>query len=384
VGCTSTPPAGDWQHPHFEKLAAIQAGAIQSFVSAYGATNDARWLEPARSVAAYVRAFLEDPRGRLLRQPRRGRAHRAGRACTGAEYYALADAERRALGLPRTDTTVYAGSTGLLIDAFARLAEVDPEGPWLASASTAAERMEVTHRRGDAFVHAADEPEGTLLHLADQAYMARGLATLGEVSGDARWFALAERTPRSSQRRGCVTPERGGFFAHTADPSAVGVFAQRQKPLEQNAVMAELMLELSQRASDDARRDRALATLRDVAVPATIARQGRKVGALVLALERARSGYFLLSVVGEPADPATHALHRAALRFQRPDRLVELGVPREQPLSISRRGSGLPLQPRRMLAPFHGRTGSLAQGVTAFARSCASERQCHDCRIIPL
>ena len=234
-------------------------------------------------------------------------------------------------------------------------------------AGTGPEPLEVTHRRGAPSVQAADEPEGTLLHLADQAYMARGLATLGEVSGDARWFLLAERTLRFAERE-LRDAEHGGFFAHTPDPNAVGVFAQRQKPLEQDAVLAELMLELAQRAGDDALRGRALAVLRDVAQPAAIAREGRKVGALLLAHERARSGYFLLSVVGEQADPATQALHRAALHLQRPDRLVELGFPGESRYPYpgeaavylcSRDACSLPFMDEHALAP----------GVGSFARS---------------
>jgi uncharacterized protein YyaL (SSP411 family) len=195
---------GDWQHPHFEKLAAIQAGAIQSFVSAYGATGDERWLEHARSVATYVRAFLEDPAGGFYASQDADVPTTRG-VLPGAEYYALADAERRALGLPRTDTALYASLNGLLIDALARLAQVDPEGPWLTSARAAAERLERTHRRGDAFAHTANDPPDALLHLADQAYMARGLATLGETTGDPRWFALAERTLVFAEV-GCVTP----------------------------------------------------------------------------------------------------------------------------------------------------------------------------------
>lgn len=357
---------GDWQHPHFEKLAAIQAGAIHSFVSAYGATHDPRWLEHARSVATYVRGFLESPDGGFYASQDADVPTTRG-VLPGAEYYALGDAQRRALGLPRTDTTVYAATTGLLIDAFARLAEVDPEGPWLASASAAANRMEVTHRRGEAFVHASHEPESALLHLADQAYMARGLATLGEVTGDARWFALSDSTVQFVERE-LRDAEHGGFFAHSVDPSAVGVFAERQKPLELNAVLAELMLELAQRSGDDARRERALAALRDVAQPAAIAREGRKVGALLLALERARSGYFLLSVVGESGDPAMQALHRAALQLQRPDRLVELGTPGASRYPYPGEAAVYLCSRDACSLPFTD-AEALARGVGAFARS---------------
>ncbi|MCA9535756.1 MAG: thioredoxin domain-containing protein [Myxococcales bacterium] len=316
---------GDWEHPHYEKIAAIQAGAIQVFVAAYAASGDERWLERACSVGDYVRAFLEAPDGGYYASQDADVPTTRG-VLPGAEYYALSGVERRALGLPRTDTHVYGSLNGLLIDAMARLSEVDPQGPWLASATAAATRVVRTHRRGAAFAHAAEDPADGLLYLADQAYMARGLATLGEASGDARWFALAAETLAFSEAQ-LRDQARGGFYAHTPDPHAVGVFATRQKPLEQNAVLAEVMLELAQRSDDAARRERALAALQDVAAPGSVARHGRKVGALLLALERARSGYFLLSVVGEPDDPATRELHAAALLLQRPDRLVELGVP---------------------------------------------------------
>jgi uncharacterized protein YyaL (SSP411 family) len=318
---------GDWDHPHFEKIAAIQAGAIRNFVSAYAVTGDVQWLDWARSVARYVREFLEAPEGGYYTSQDADVPTSAG-VIPGAEYYALDDEARRARGLPRTDTHVYASHNGLLIDAMARLAEVDPEGPWLESALSAARAIERTHRRGEGYVHAPmepAEPAGGLMHLADQAFMARALATLAEASGDPAWLALASRTVAFAEAE-LRSPE-GGCFAHTPDPTAVGVFARRGKPLEQNAVLAQVMLELAHRQDDEARHARALELLRDIARPAAVARQGRKVGELALALERARWGHILLSVVGPADHPATEVLHRAALAFQYPGRLVELGRP---------------------------------------------------------
>ena len=252
-------------------------------------------------------------------------------------------------------------------EALARLSEVDPSGPWLTSALAAAERMERTHRRGDAFVHGAEDPAGGLLLLADQVHMARGLATLAEATADPRWSALAERTVAFAERELRDAPQ-GGFFAHTRDPSAVGVFAERQKPLELNATLAELLLEFAQRADDEARHARALAALRDVARPDAIARQGRKVGALVLALDRAVFGHFLLSVVGERGDPATQALHRAALALQRRDRLVELGEPGNSRYPFPGEAAVYLCSQEACSLPFTD-PEALAQGVSAFARS---------------
>src|SRR6185369_17525403 len=49
---------GDWDHPHFEKIVPVQAGAIDNFAQAYEATGDKAWLEWARSIQRYVRDFL--------------------------------------------------------------------------------------------------------------------------------------------------------------------------------------------------------------------------------------------------------------------------------------------------------------------------------------
>jgi hypothetical protein len=38
---------GDWLHPHFEKLAPYQAGAIDNYATAFALTGDAQWLRTA-------------------------------------------------------------------------------------------------------------------------------------------------------------------------------------------------------------------------------------------------------------------------------------------------------------------------------------------------
>ena len=44
---------------------------------------------------------------------------------------------------------------------------------------------------------------------------------------------------------------QGGFFARTADPEAVGVFAERRKPLEENALAARFLVALHRHLDGD-------------------------------------------------------------------------------------------------------------------------------------
>src|ERR1019366_8527532 len=54
---------GDWLHPHFEKLAPYQAGAIDNYATAFALTGDAQWLRTAQLVRGFVDQFMPSPDG---------------------------------------------------------------------------------------------------------------------------------------------------------------------------------------------------------------------------------------------------------------------------------------------------------------------------------
>lgn len=315
---------GVWDRPHYEKIVAVQAGAIGAFAEAFRVSGDRRWLDRAEEVRRYVRAHLTAENGAFYVSQdadlRSGDVH-----VPGPDYYAGSDAERRALGIPRVDTQVYASTNGMLIEALSELAIASGDRAPLAEAVASAEHLAQAHRQPSGlYAHDAAEP-GALLHLADQARVLAGLVALHQASADARWLeasvALADAI--LSELR---DPSSGGFFAHTEDPHAVGVFRDRIVPIEDNAIVARALLVLSRLADRDAYRDAAIASLRACARPAELRQLGRMIGEYLLALELARTSYVVLSVVG-PDEPRTEALHRAALAFYDPTRLVELGRP---------------------------------------------------------
>ncbi|MFO0634712.1 MAG: DUF255 domain-containing protein [Nannocystaceae bacterium] len=326
---------GDWDHPHFEKITAIQAGAIAGFARAARETGDRQWLAPAESIARYMTTMMRDPEAGFFTSQDADLRVPGKPAVLGATFYALDDARRRALGTPRIDRAVYADLNGLMIEALCELyaATLAPEHLELAIATA----QTIVERHGEesgALRHAATRDAAGLLYLRDQVAMGRAMLALYRSTSDARWLARADAIGRVLLEQ--LQDPAGGFFAHTADPEAVGVFAQRRKPFEENGAAARFLALLHRHRDGDGTvatpyldaARRAVAALGD---PAAVAQEGRIIGTYLLALEELSMPIVDITVVGDLGDGgATAALHRAALGFAEPRAVLELGKPGER------------------------------------------------------
>jgi uncharacterized protein YyaL (SSP411 family) len=288
---------GDWKHPHFEKLMPFESGALDNYASAYLLTGDAKELQTAQAVRRYIDTFLRGPDGGFYAtQDADLNAHDPSRPfLSGHEYYAFDDPHRRALGIPRVDTHEYARDNGMAIAAYVTLYEAtcktgSCEATVLATAEKAAQQILATHAAPSAagVTHDAGQP-AALRHLGDNAYFAWGLARLFEVTHKPEYarsaVGLADFIVKDlSDEQG------GGFFESTADPAAVGVFARRRVPFEENVMAIRVLAKLAH--ADAGKReaygksiDRALVR---VSEPREIKARGRMIGDLVLALEETR------------------------------------------------------------------------------------------------
>lgn len=322
---------GVWTRPHFEKIAAIQAGALDSYALALRRTRDPKWQQPARDVLRYVLQLMQDPDGGFYTSQDADLRDPTGRKepVLGDEYYALDDAGRRALGVPAIDTGLNADLNGLLIRALCQYHGASGDEAALTAALRAGERLLKDHRDGaGAFRHRPDDA-GPLRHLRDQAAVGRGLLALFRVTGDVRWLEHARAAAEFSLKE--LQDPAGGFFAHTADPTAVGVFAERRKPFEDNALVARFLLELH-RNLDHERDDLPYApaaerALRAVSDANLVKEQGRMLGEYVVALAELTATPIDITVVGRPDDPAARALLRAALAHDEPRATVAMSPP---------------------------------------------------------
>ena len=317
---------GDWGHPHFEKIVPIQAGAIENFAEAYRVTGDERWRALALGIRGYLVRFLRSEAGAFhaSQDADLGRHGEEG-AVDGHEYYALGDAERRRLGIPRVDRSVYADLNGALVQALCRLYEATLDESVLQDALAAMAALEATHRTSEGgFAHAV--VRDGLLHLADHVAVARAYVALHDATGDARWLASATAVADLVLSR-LQDVDGGGFYAHSEDPAAVGVFAERRKPLEDNGSAARLLLRLHASTEEPRYREAALRALSAVARPEAIRADGRTIGELLLALEEVFEHRVHFTVVGRAGDAGTVALHREALRLHEPRKVIERSEP---------------------------------------------------------
>lgn len=279
---------GGWDDPHFEKLMPFQAYNIEAYARGHAATGDPALLADARKIAAYLDAFLSNPEGAfLVSQDADVGAHdRRERFVDGHVYYRLGDAERRALGIPRVDASVYGHENGLAIAALCTLFEVSRDPAPLSRARRAADLLLRTHVAPDGAVRRPGLEGSTrqVRFLADSAALGHGLARLAEVSGEAGYREAAVRIA-AAMDRDLGDPERGAWLASTPDPAAAGVFARRERPVAHNVLAARLHGALYRLTGDEAHRERGRRGLAGLATPAALAGQGRMVGELLLALD---------------------------------------------------------------------------------------------------
>jgi uncharacterized protein len=284
---------GDWQHPHYEKLMTVQAGAIANYAQAYALMHDPAWLSTALTVRAFVDGFMTSPEGAFeTTMDADLNAHDPSKPfLSGRAYYAKSDAERRALGIPRVDAHEYGRENGLAIAAYVTLYEASGDATILAAAKRAATRILATHASDaapGAITHGTKpDDEGKVLYLADNAAFGYGLLRLYEATHEPQTLDAAKGIA-AFLVRALYDAQGGGFYASTPDPNAVGAFAVRRKPFEDDVMAVRFLALLDRLGSTREHTDAVLRTLAIVTRPDEVDARGRMIGELLLALDDVR------------------------------------------------------------------------------------------------
>jgi len=275
-----------WTEPHYEKLMPYQAANLEAYAAAHKATGRKDFLEDARGIARYLSTFLSNAEGAfLVSQDADVGSHEEGKPfIDGDVYYRLDDAGRRKLGTPRVDDHVYAHENGLAIAAMCALFEASGDKDVLSRAERAAALVTASHVGPDGAVEHDAKRRTGVHYLADAAGFGRALVRLFEVTRNVAYRDAALRIAETMEKT-LLDEATGAYFAHTNDPSAVGVFARRERLFTSNTLAARFLAGLGRITGDAAFSARAKRTLVAIGTPRGVAEQGRMVGDFLLALD---------------------------------------------------------------------------------------------------
>lgn len=312
----------DWSSPHYEKIVGIQAAALRLYALAYATWRDPADLEAARAVSRFLREFLRSPEGAYWAS-----ADADAGAAEGKAYFALDDAGRRRLGLPRIDRNLYAREQGWAATGLAALHDVDGDGAALAEAVAAVE-WAIANRRTPtgAFGHGSTAEADA--YLADNLAIAEAFLALWRSTGERRWLSEARATTEVILAR-FADAEAGGFMAQRPPADARGAFRNPVKQFEENVAAVRLLNLLAHYFAEPRYRE---AAERGLAFLAGFAEEGMFVpGALLADAELAQEPPHI-AVVGRKDDPKAARLYAAARAHPARYLRIEWWDKREGPL----------------------------------------------------
>ena len=312
---------GDWDHPHFEKLAQFQAENLRLFAEAYARWHEPVHLQAARDIHRYLRAFLTSPEGASYVSQDADLV----RGEHGGDYFALGDAERRRRGLPRVDTHLYARETGWVATALVALHAATGEAEPLSQGRRAAEWILANRAlEGGGFRHDAHDVAGP--YLGDTLAAARAFLALHAATGERAFLQHAEQAVGFIDR---TFRAEAGFLTATSRSALEPARPQRDENI-QLARLANLLFHYTGKAEHRRVAERAM---RYLAVPEIATRF--ETGGVLLADLELRTEPLHMTVVGPRHDSGTQSLLRAAAAIAVPYKRIELLDAREGPLPRS-------------------------------------------------
>src|SRR5258708_844296 len=178
---------GDWNSPHFEKIMQMQAENLRIYSLAYAQWRDPQYLHVAQEIHRYLGTFLRSPNGPFYTSQDADLVD----GKHSADYFALSDAQRRKLGVPRVDKHIYARENGWAINGLVTYYAVTGDRATLDEAIRAT-RWALANRSlpGGGFRHGTSGASGP--YLGDTIAMTRAFLTLYGATGDREWLARAQ------------------------------------------------------------------------------------------------------------------------------------------------------------------------------------------------
>ncbi len=317
---------GDWNSPHFEKIMQMQAENLRIYSLAYAQWKDPAYLHAAREIQRYLKTFLTSPDGAFYTSQDADLVD----GHHSADYFALDDAHRRALGVPRVDTHIYARENGWAIEALVALYAATRDETALHDAERSANWI-LLHRPlpGGGFRHGgtgAQVPSAaTGPYLGDTIAMERAFLALYGATADRQWLARAMAAMGFID--GNFKDASGAGYDSSKSPTdrAYATHPERDENVSV-AIVANALFHITGNSADKQIAERAM---RYVAAEPIVNRL--PAASPLLADWELSSDPLHLTIVGSRTDPKSRELFRQALQYPSSYKRLEWWDPAEGP-----------------------------------------------------
>jgi uncharacterized protein len=311
---------GDWDHPHFEKIMQMQAEDLRTYANAYALWHDPVYLKAANDIHHFLSTFLLSPQGAFYTSMDADLiegVHSSG-------YFALDDAGRRKLGIPKIDHHIYSRENAWAINAVAALYAATGQPQALDEPKTAAAWI-VANRslEGGGFKHGDSDPAGP--YLGDTLSMGRAMLELYAVTGDRNWLTRAQAAADFIIAHFTASDYVG---VATSDLSASETFRPRPE-LDENVMavrFANLLAHYTGKVQDRKLAETAMSYL---AAPAIAESRSTMVAGILMADAEIGGDPLHVTVVGSKSDAGAQALFATAVSFYKPYKRLEWYDPAE-------------------------------------------------------
>jgi uncharacterized protein len=317
---------GDWNSPHFEKIMQMQAENLRIYSLAYAQWKDRAHLHAAREIQRYLKTFLTSPDGAFYTSQDADLVD----GHHSADYFALDNGHRRALGVPRVDTHIYARENGWAIEALVALYAAAGDERALHDAERAANWI-LLHRAlpGGGFRHGGTGAQVSSAasgpYLGDTIAMERAFLALYGATADRQWLARAMAA--MSFIDGNFRDASGAGYDSSKSPTdrAYATHPERDENVAV-AIGANALFHFTGNAADKQIAERAM---RYVAAEPVV---NRLPAASPLLVDWELSSDPLhLTIVGSHTDPKSRELFQQALQYPSSYKRLEWWDPSEGP-----------------------------------------------------
>ena len=184
----------DWSHPHYEKMLNIQALNLLNYLEAYQVTGDKRYKGVVESTVAYVNRFLRDPDNGEFYASQDAVVRSSKTIVAGEDYFPLNEKDRKALGVPHVDRSIFTGWNGLMALSYLKIFQVSGNESLKEFALKTLDRLwgeRFVPKKGLAHGMQNGQPMG-FGWLEDQVYFAKALIEAFMTTHDYRYLKRAE------------------------------------------------------------------------------------------------------------------------------------------------------------------------------------------------